>query len=123
VPRDWSSELRTLYGDLANEGKAAQQKLEAARVRDTKPSLALDRYAGSYSHPLYGTVTVTLDGGALRVKFGPGFDGALTHWHYDTFEARWSTAWRGTSLVTFTLDATGAPSTVDLNGLRFTRTK
>lgn len=123
APRDWSRDLRTFYGDLATEGKAAQQKIDAARVKDTKPSLALDRYAGRYADPLYGTVTVALEGGALRVKYGPGFDGLLAHWHYDTFEARWESAWLGTSLVTFTLDAAGAPATVTLNGMRFTRAK
>jgi CubicO group peptidase (beta-lactamase class C family) len=123
--RDWSAELRTLYAGLADEARAARQKAEAARVSGTKPSLAIDRYAGTYADPLYGTVTVSVsvsgENGALRLRYGTGFDGTLEHWHYDTFKARWTSAWIESSFVTFALDARGVPASLDFNGLRFTR--
>ena len=33
--------------------------------------------------------------------YGTAYVGTLEHWHYDTFQARWNAAWRGTSLVNF----------------------
>jgi CubicO group peptidase (beta-lactamase class C family) len=121
--RDWSAELRRLYAGLASEANAAREKVDAARVTGTKPSLASDRYAGTYASPLYGTVMVSVsaENGALRLRYGSGFDGTLEHWHYDTFKARWTSAWLEPALVTFALDARGVPATLEFNGLRFTR--
>ena len=65
--RDWSTDIRTLYAGLAKEAEARRAKAEAGRVSGTKPSLPLERYAGTYTHPLYGALTVTLrDGTAPR---------------------------------------------------------
>jgi CubicO group peptidase (beta-lactamase class C family) len=120
-PRDWSTDLRTLYGDLAQRGIAARKAFEAARVQGTKPALPLDRYAGTYADSLNGGARVTADGGMLRVIWGKGFGGSLDHWHYETFIARWDDRRAGTALVTFVLDATGAPSTLRIDDTEFGR--
>ena len=119
--RDWSAELQTLYGDLQKEADAARKKADERRVTGTSPSLPLARYTGTYADPLHGDVAVTLDGGRLRVKYGSAYAGALEHWNYDTFRARWEAAWRGTALVTFVLDASGQPARLEAMGARFVR--
>lgn len=119
--RDWSAEMRGLYGQLAKDGEAAAAKERAARVTGTAPSMALERYAGTYTSPLSGTVTITLRAGRLHAAYGTGFTGALEHWHYDTFRAAWDARWRGTSLVTFQVDASGAVAAVTLPQGTFTR--
>jgi hypothetical protein len=120
-PRDWSADLRVLYGDLAKEGEAQQKKAEASRVLGTKPSLPLARYAGTYRDPIIGDVTITEQGGALKAQYYGGFVGPLSHWHYDTFKATWDAKWRGTSLVTFQLNAQGQVASVTTDQGTFAR--
>jgi hypothetical protein len=79
------------------------------------------KYAGSYSDPLHGNVSVTLEGAGLRLQYGTAFVGPLEHWHYDTFRAKWEAAWREPDLVTFVLDADGKASAVEVAGARFAR--
>lgn len=64
---------------------------EAARDKDSRPSLPLDRYAGTYVDAWYGEVTLALEGERLRIRFGPTavLVGTLEHWQHDTFVARW----------------------------------
>ena len=121
--RDWSTDLRALYDSLQQDADSARRKAEQRRVAGTKPSLALAAYAGTYSDPLFGDVVVTIDGAGLRAKYGHAYVGSLEHWHYDTFRAAWDAAWRGTSLVTFVLDAEGRPSRLEALGARFTRAR
>ena len=119
--RDWSAELLKLYAELESEAEAQRRKQESRRVAGTSPSLPLARYAGTYADPLYGEVAVTLDGNRLRARYGTAYAGTLEHWNYDTFRARWDAAWRGTALLTFVVNASGEPATLEAMGLRFTR--
>ena len=119
--RDWSAELLTLYGDLQKEADERRRKEESRRVTGTSPSLPLQRYAGTYSDPLYGDVVISTEGGRLRARYGTAYVGALEHWNYDTFRAQWDARWRGTALVTFVLDPNGEPATLQALGARFRR--
>ena len=62
--------LKTIKA-FEEQGKAAQKKQEAERVKDTRASLALGEYAGTYKNDLYGDVKVTHENGKLAVRFGP----------------------------------------------------
>ena len=78
----------------------------------TRPSLPLASYAGTYTDPLYGDFIVTIEGDRLKASYGGAHAGTLEHWHFDTFQAKWAAAWRGTALVTFVLDDQGRPAAV-----------
>ena len=117
--RDWSADLLALYGETRQRDAQARQRTEAQRVTGTTPSLPLDAYAGRYADPLRGSVSVSVDHGALRLDYGPGFVGTLEHWHFNTFRARWAADWRGTTLVTFVVGASGRPEAVEFQGGRF----
>lgn len=121
VRRDWSAELQTLYGDLQKQAEAERKKVEARRVTGTSPTLPLARYAGTYSDSLRGDVVVTLEGDRLRARYGGAYIGTLEHWNYDTFRAKWDAAWRGTTLATFVIDASGQPSRLEVMGAGFAR--
>jgi CubicO group peptidase (beta-lactamase class C family) len=116
-PRDWSS----IYLAQQKKAEAAQvameQKMEAERAKDSKPSLALDRYAGTYADSMYGDATVKVENGKLVVRYGPTFEGDLEHWQYDTFRAHWRNERLGTSLITFVLDARARVTEMDVEGL------
>ena len=119
--RDWSGELQKLYGEAGQRSAAAQKMIESQRVTGTSPSLPLASFAGTYADPLRGEIEVTLDGDALRIKYGTGFAGRLEHWHYNTFRARWTAAWRSSPLVNFTLNPAGQPAVLEMSGGRFVR--
>lgn len=51
----------------------------------TRPSRPLDEYAGSYTHPAFGTVRAEWRNDTLEVKFD-ATTLRLKHFHYDTFE-------------------------------------
>jgi CubicO group peptidase (beta-lactamase class C family) len=111
--RDWSAER--LERAKQNKAKQAEEdaKLVASRTTNTKSSLALKEYAGSYVDQLYGDATVSEENGKLVLRFvqSPNFVADLEHWHYDTFQIKWrpSVAYnfpRG--FATFTIDKMGA---------------
>jgi CubicO group peptidase (beta-lactamase class C family) len=116
--KDWSaSHLKTMKSFEA-QGKAAEKKRNDERVKDTKPSLALDKYAGTYQDEMYGDVKVEQDeSGKLLMRYGPAFTGDLEHWHYDTFQAAWRDRGLGKSLVTFTLNAQGKVDAVKIQNM------
>jgi hypothetical protein len=119
--RDWSSELRALYGQQATTAAAAAKAAEAKRVAGTKPTLPIARYLGVYADSLYGETTVTSEGDALRIRVGT-LEGTLEHWQYDTFRVQWDRRWAGTALATFVIDASGSPSRLEIDRRRFART-
>ena len=92
---------------LEAQGRAAAAKAEAERVTGTKPSLALEKYAGEYGNDMYGDATVSFENGTLTMRRGPNFIGALEHWHYDVFRVTWHDRTMGRQFVSFTLDPKG----------------
>jgi hypothetical protein len=100
---------------------SAQRRAAERRIPDTHPSLALDRYAGTYGDSLVGDVVVSLENGKLRLRASSTHAGTLEHWEYDTFRLHWDNAWEGTSFVTFTIGRDGAPSKLDLEGATLRR--
>lgn len=107
--RDWSRENLELKRRSEEKEKAERKKLEDARVKNTRPSLPLDKYVGLYGGPMYGNVKVEKDGERLVVRFLPtaSFVGDLTHWHYDTWEIELRDPTLPTGFVNFHLNAAG----------------
>lgn len=112
--RDWSAELLKTAKTLEQQGKAAEKKQESERVAGTNPSVALEKYAGTYRNDLYGNVKIAFSNGKLNLRYGPAFTGDLEHWHYDTFRARFFAAGDAKIFVTFALNAQGKLETLVL---------
>ena len=113
-PRDWSAELLKTTKTLEEQAKAAEKKQESERTTGTKPSVSLDKYAGTYRNELYGDVKISNHDAKLNFRFGPAFTSDLEHWHYDTFRARFFTAGGAKTFVTFALNAQGEVETLVL---------
>ena len=121
-PRDWSAEMLKTMNALQEQGKAANQKMEAARIKDTKPSLALENYAGDYQNEMYGDTKIVVENGKLILKRGAYFTGDLEHWHYDTFRVVWRDRQEGKGFVSFRLNSQGKVEMMNMEGLaEFTR--
>jgi CubicO group peptidase (beta-lactamase class C family) len=113
--KDWAGDTLKAFKALQERGAAAAKKVEEARVPNTQPSLALEKYAGSYRNDLYGEVKVTYESGKLKVQFGPPFVSELEHWNYDTFRARFRGAGETKSFITFRLNTQGKSDEVTLD--------
>ncbi|MGI9067903.1 MAG: serine hydrolase [Pyrinomonadaceae bacterium] len=113
--RDWSADMLKTIKGFEEQGKAAEKKAEAEQVKDTRPSLALAQYAGTYKNDLYGEVKITHENGKLGVRFGPSFTSGLEHWHYDTFQAKFVAAGGAKAFITFALNAQGKVETLTIN--------
>src|SRR5262249_29857514 len=72
-PRDWSAEYLKTVKAADEMRKKVEKKQETERVKDTKPSLALDKYVGTYKNEVYNDVKVALEKGKLVLTFGPHF--------------------------------------------------
>lgn len=100
----------------------ARERLEYAEydrkrstVPNTQPSRSLEAYAGLYEDDFYGEASVTLRDGRLYLSF-VGFEGALEHWHFDSFTVALDDPYLRTyrSVVRFDLDDFGKPSQLTL---------
>jgi CubicO group peptidase (beta-lactamase class C family) len=121
--RDWSAELRDLYRSLEKEAEERRAEAEAKRVPGTRPSLPPEGYAGTYTDPLAGEVSVAKRGEDLRLSVGPALAGKLEHWHYDVFRIVWERKWQGTGFATFRLGLEGEVESVEIDGLTFRHQK
>jgi CubicO group peptidase (beta-lactamase class C family) len=121
--RDWSADLLTLYSGLETQAQALQRQQEQRRALNTRPSLPLARYAGTYVSPTYGTAVVSVRGDSLHFAFGKGRSGLLSHWQYDTFRASWDDERLSPALVVFDPDGAGGISGVRAFGILFSKSR
>lgn len=113
--RDYNAEALKREEASKKSERDTANKLEAARVKNTKSSLALKDYAGTYTGELYGDGVIAEENGklVLRMLPSPNFVADLEHWHYDTFKIKWrpSVAYNfPAGFVTFTIDKNGKAS-------------
>jgi len=96
-------------------GADLQKSRAVDRIGDAPHARPLAAYAARYWHAGYGDLEVTLDGEALRVRYG-AYDVPLEHWHFETFrcgEAQGADILEGL-LVQFRDDAAGLVTSVEL---------
>ncbi|MGQ0540275.1 MAG: serine hydrolase [Blastocatellia bacterium] len=110
--RDWNAEAIEQVKRSKTAAEAETTKADTARVANTKPTLDIADYAGTYSDDLYGAINIAEVNGRLVMRFSrsPNFVADLEHWHYDTFQIKWrpSVAYNFTrGFVTFTIDKNG----------------
>ena len=116
--KDWNAYFRKVVDDEAAAKKAATDARDRARDPDAKPSLASAGYAGEYTHPAYGTATVTATDGKLVLAWG-NFICPLEHFERDTF--RITDGFFGDQLVPFTVADGKATGLRALTGVEFRR--
>jgi CubicO group peptidase (beta-lactamase class C family) len=119
-PRDWSRELLSLYDARRAAADSARAAFDARRIKGTKPSLSLSKYAGVYEDPLLGRISITERGGKLRLDAGSVLRGDLEHWQYDRFRARYDDRWQGTDMIAFTI-GDGVASALEIAGFTLKR--
>ncbi|OLD26306.1 MAG: hypothetical protein AUJ04_06125 [Acidobacteria bacterium 13_1_40CM_3_55_6] len=123
--RDYSAESRESWKRSMQQQVEAVRKFEASQLKGTTPTLPLSQYAGVYRDKLGLDVRVWLEGDTLRLQYGGGEIADLTHWHRDTFWARWQNplhAEQRSTFVQFNMSPQGliAEIQMDLSGDRIT---
>ncbi|MBC5799803.1 MAG: serine hydrolase [Candidatus Eremiobacteraeota bacterium] len=107
-----ASILKSFHG-VFDRLTAAQKKFDAQRVKGTLPSLALERYAGTYRNDVYGDALVPNDGKGLRFHM-LGMNGRLEHWNFDTFRLIDDNPVDAKQLITFELGPHGDVTSVSV---------
>ena len=123
--KDWVAigSARTKRSEAAQQ--ARRQEREAKRHKDTKPTRELTAYTGEYEDAAYGTARVTLENGALVLRWS-NFTMNLEHFHFDTFSLKidflYDDRFENERLV-FTLGPDGEVTTMTVLGVDFRKTK
>jgi CubicO group peptidase (beta-lactamase class C family) len=108
---DWLAAFKTVQARSDSATMASERLTAASRDPKSKPSLSLEKYAGTFRDAWYGDVTITQEGDKLVIKFTktPALVGHLEYWQYDTFVARWyDRELRADAYVTFALNPDGS---------------
>lgn len=119
--RDWHTEVFNLYQGFKKEGIEKAKKEEAERVKNTKPSLPLTDYEGTYTNKMLGTAQVTLENGSLQINFNEFITYSTEHWHYNTFITNKDPRFYERLKVNFDLNEVGKISQLQIMGEKFTK--
>ncbi|RUL66662.1 serine hydrolase [Dyella dinghuensis] len=107
---DWVAVYDKAVKHAHGDADDSWSKHERARDPNSKLSLPLTGYVGTYRDPWYGDVIVSNDNGKLRMRFSKTKQliGTMTPWQNDTFIVRWDDrALNADAFVTFNLDMDG----------------
>ncbi|HXJ89265.1 MAG TPA: serine hydrolase [Candidatus Binatia bacterium] len=107
---DWIGAFWAVKDREEKEAAEAMKKAEGARAGNSKPSLPLEKYAGTYNDAWYGPISIRLENGGLVISFDhtPNMVGDLQHWQYDTFKTHWRVRTIEDAFVTFALNPDGS---------------
>jgi hypothetical protein len=109
-PTDWTAAFKSVKDMDGKDAAEAMKLAEGARAANSKPSLPLEKYAGTYNDAWYGPITIQAENGGLVISFDhtPSMIGDLQHWQYDTFRAHWRDHTIADAFVTFSLKPDGS---------------
>ncbi len=109
-PADWIGAFKSVRDTQEKDAAETIKNAESARDASSKPSLPLDKYAGTYNDAWYGQITIRDDNGHLAITFDhtPTMIGDLQHWQYDTFKAHWHDRTIEDAFLTFSLKPDGS---------------
>lgn len=114
---DWVENVKQRVQDAGKTAKDAQKSIESQRVAGTSPSLALERYAGTFADSMYGDAVVTMENGHLVARVGAPIVADLEHWHYNTFRAVARDRALGKLFVNFALGTDGKVASMKVEGM------
>src|SRR6266446_6276964 len=106
---DWIGVLHDAEVSSQKEAEEEVKKRAAGRASNSRPSLALEQYAGKYEDKWYGPANLRMENGKLvfSLEHTPTAVGELEHWQYDTFKTHWRDRTVEDAFVTFSLNANG----------------
>lgn len=122
--RDWSTDLKELYDGITYKQEMQKKEIVRSRQLETRTSKPLSNYAGIYFDPFWGEVEVIYEENKLQLKISSQLEASLSHWHFDTFNVKWSRAWMNDGLLSFQLGATsGSLETLIIGNRTYKKTE
>jgi len=108
-PTDWIAAFKAADDQEQNKAQETLRGRESNRATASKPSLPLEKYAGEYQDPWYGSVSIKSEAGSviLRLDHTPHAIADLQPWQNDTFQAHWRDRTIEDAFLTFTLRPDG----------------
>jgi len=91
--KDWIAILSEMYQSRQDDAAKVVAAAAESRAVNSKPSLPLEAYVGTYRDEWYGDIHIELgDDGQLRFRSDRNepLNGPLEHFQFDTFIARWT---------------------------------
>ncbi len=122
VSSQWHEKTYELYQGLKESGEKRWKQETENRVLNTKPTLPLSSYTGTYGNPVCGTLTITKTDGGLGLNFNDMEKIEAQHWHYDTFKTITNKRWTNPLLFSFDMDNKGEIEKMTFFGYTFTKT-
>ena len=117
--RDWNQEIFDLYESRAAKGEENWKEAQQKRLENTKPSLPLASYAGTYSSDSLGDMLVELSGRSLTLKT-VRYELEMSHWHLDSFLVEFAN-WDMHEFATFNIGPDGRISSLSFIGNTLSR--
>ncbi|HEY8388179.1 MAG TPA: serine hydrolase [Parasegetibacter sp.] len=117
---DWISGYKKLDEIQAKNLESRLKAQQVSRDTNSKPSVPLSAFAGTYTDPGYGDVVVFFnrDSLAIRFKNTPVLSGQLEHFQNNSFIARWSDrSLRCDAYVTFVVEMDGTVNEIKMKAL------
>ena len=108
-PKDYNkTSLESFKRRLENFEKENKRR-EEVRVKNTRPSLPLEKYCGIYEDKMYGKAEVSIKDGKLFLQFipSPTFRGELKHYHFDQFYVDWEDEFLTRGWIKFDMNFNG----------------
>ena len=104
--KDWSAEMLDKLKERSGDDTRISSRIEK-QVKNTIPSLAIEKFVGKYKSAIYGDIDVKLENSKLRIYFEhtPDLSATLEHWHYNVWKINWDKthAWFSFGTVKFNL--------------------
>lgn len=116
-PTDWQGPARQV-AELVD--RVFLNRSLPERNGNTRPSLPVESYAGTYDSRTLGEAAIEEGRDGLVFRYG-SLEGDLVHWHHDTFRLEWrDRAWRaaaGNGWITFHLGRDGRVEVLELEAI------
>lgn len=90
-PKDYNKTSLESFKRRIENWEKENKRREEVKVKDTNPSLPLEKYCGIYEDKMYGKAEISLRDRKLFMQFlpSPTFKGELRHYHFDQFYIDW----------------------------------
>ncbi len=116
---DWNQDVFELYQKSHQDGVDYQKKFDQARLQNTKPSLPLENYTGTYNNEAIGDFVIELKDQKLSFKtVMKTFP--MTHWHLDTFAIE-KKVWNFRGFINFKIDTKGKVNSMEVFEKKFNK--
>lgn len=107
---DWLKGYAEAVAKVQGNADDSWKKHLVARDANSRPSLPLARYVGTYRDPWYGDVVIRQGAKGLELQFSKTAQllGDVSHWQHDTFIVRWrDRSLNADAFLSFALDPDG----------------